>query len=647
MFNIFKLKYKLHHLINIIFYLIFFVIGFLVGSSKLNFLNFLFIDNVYAYSYGDNIPTNKYYINAYDYIDSSYDEYHNATYGYQNSTDYSVFSSRNDFLEDNHILTYLDQVTDYVTDNYADDYDFIIFLNRYVPRLNSNYYASNWNYDLAANNYIATAIYIYWFPKNSLNEFELFDYWTLHSMFGISPSDDLDQCLASGYCRNDYIPGSGLDVIPISVKNGNSGQNFFMNNLFDSDFNIIEYQNFRPFFTYYKSWLQENYDNPPSWLINSSDLSYKEDYFSTFYGALNDEYFIYPNFNLSFVRPLYIDYSYYNGDNIGWLFYYSSIPLKYKNSNYVFVVGSKAYYYDDYIDTYSVANHISYENYSNDELIDNYFNSLNYRKVCAKSNSVIISTSSSNYNNFNIFMRDNEVFKKEEILYDFYNYDYINNVLTSFDTNLVYLDDNTNFSGLGLPDYLNGYSMFNYQFTSNNSLQIVRTNTNISNNSFNKSIIKSFSNIIKAGVEIGFDTSVGPNEINSSSGFGNGNWCLYIPNDLYVTHLETSSIDDIRYHIEDKFDDSCTSRDISFNGSIITPYGLLDINYKHPICNVDNTIYSYNKDFYNSNKSTFVFLSQISSHFFNNIDRKLFVGFITICVLLVFLKILSYFGGGK
>lgn len=31
--NVFKLKYKLHHLINIAFYLLFFIIGFILGGG--------------------------------------------------------------------------------------------------------------------------------------------------------------------------------------------------------------------------------------------------------------------------------------------------------------------------------------------------------------------------------------------------------------------------------------------------------------------------------------------------------------------------------------------------------------------------------------------------------------------------------------
>lgn len=33
--NIFKLKYKLHHLINISFYLIFFIAGFIMGGGSI------------------------------------------------------------------------------------------------------------------------------------------------------------------------------------------------------------------------------------------------------------------------------------------------------------------------------------------------------------------------------------------------------------------------------------------------------------------------------------------------------------------------------------------------------------------------------------------------------------------------------------
>lgn len=35
--NIFRLKYKLHHLINVLFYLAFFVVGYLLGGGVLSY----------------------------------------------------------------------------------------------------------------------------------------------------------------------------------------------------------------------------------------------------------------------------------------------------------------------------------------------------------------------------------------------------------------------------------------------------------------------------------------------------------------------------------------------------------------------------------------------------------------------------------
>lgn len=40
--NIFKIKYKLHHLINVAFYLLFFIAGFLIGGGKIEKISDMF-----------------------------------------------------------------------------------------------------------------------------------------------------------------------------------------------------------------------------------------------------------------------------------------------------------------------------------------------------------------------------------------------------------------------------------------------------------------------------------------------------------------------------------------------------------------------------------------------------------------------------
>ena len=436
--SFFRLKGKIFRFINFMFYFVIFVIGFICGSMKIDFTK-LFSENVYAAYYQGY---GNYFINGVNfYLDETQEEYENVKYGFQNPAPYSSYVSRYVELQDNHVFEYLNDITEYLVQNYSNDYDFVVFYNDYTKYQSSSYIAGqNINFEYQTwSKYVASAIYIYYFPKNSLSQYDVFDYGSAKTHFIGNYSGSIGRtnaCYSSqgeSACSDTYIPGSGLDVIRLSKRNSSGVETWLYTSIYDNsdNFNLVEYLNFEPSVTYYKQYYQDFLNNPSSY-FSSQDSTYQQNVISTINRALNDEIFLVPNFDLTWYFPFYIQSDMDNPNGRGWLIFYSTIPVINDSSRYYWVIGSKAIGQNEEIPTYAQAKNLTYEVLTPEEEhqqeINQYFNSIGYRRVCSNSNSVILSRDNSNISNFDIFLdEDPNDTPNNGIIYKFYDFDYANN----------------------------------------------------------------------------------------------------------------------------------------------------------------------------------------------------------------------------
>lgn len=650
--NIFKLKFKLHHFVNMLFYVIIFILGFLFGVGYS-----VSMINAKAYTFGDTIPSDRYYrpfVNFY--LDETQEEYNNHKYGYNNPISYSDYQTRHNFLDNHHVYDYLKQVTEYLLQNVSSDYDFLVFYHDYDDNDSPSYYASPFNSSDEID--IASAIYIYYYPK--IANLTSIDLWNINSskfFYGVGNSVS-NICLAQNNC-DSFIPGSGLDVVPVSYRQSyldNNGYTRYriswsFDELYNDYFNILDYLHFEPFYVNYNNYLNSWLNSLPGFTDNW-DNSSKQYFKQIIQCALNNDYFLYPYLNESFVRPL----SFFDS-NMGWLIYYSSLPLTFSRTSWVNVIGSKVIYYGDEYPTYANENNISFEVLSDEDKTKNFLFDNGYKLVCGSSQSVTLMRDSNTNNSFNIYVLDKSVLTHQNEFYDFYNLDYSTNSLIKFDNSLSFID-NSVLSTYSLPNYFYGYSYFNYTFTDNYALVITKSwdydgenSANTSYNNFWNKIISSFPNgsgtsgMSSTSSENGYGGYLIINDdkvINDDSDYSNhSEWCFYVPNDVYISHNKTTNAAHNRTG-------NCGVRDISFTGKIITLDGnIIDYSYQNPFCSDSGSFFSYSNYFFNENSKTFSFLSSLFTYFFNNVDSRLIYGLLTIFLIMLFYTFISYFGGKK
>ena len=655
--NLLKLKGKIFHFINLLFYIVVFILGYLCGSSKINITKLFQIERVYAY-YGDSPTYSANYLNYY--LPENQNDWSAGTYGYRNPRSMSDYQNYQDFLESHHVFNYLEQVTRYLTDNYSGDYEFVIGYRRFYYNydINRAFYNLLLTYSNYRNYMYGSFIYVFYFPKGSIDEF---------------PYKSFNWLIGNANATNDftnYIPGSGFDIIPVSKVSGSS-ENWFLDSYWGNGFNIVDYLLYQPNFLNYKSTLQAKLNDSTFWNnvasydngiypdSNQNASWHISDVKQQFTNAINDERFVYPKFDNSFAAWNFMVHD-SNSDGQGVLYYYSSIPIINNSIQGVasqptyFIIGSHSFAPGDIIPTYSEVKGYEFANYHNFTDIADFFDYSDYRVVCSQSQALMINSYGS-YNSVSVFIPEDWQSNDNLVTYDFYSYDVntgVNSKLTSNSPNLYidYLSAGT-LNSYGLPDFLEGFTMLDFIPNGLDNFIISRSDFNTDTYNLNSLIpTPSQSHAYDNNYFNYYDPVTGLTHDENNISLvqpptKDGNWCVYVLQDNIVESLYVDNAD--IYRSLPNNPNGLNKQDISFSGIYLDENGNPHtFEYVNPLYHVGDSVWSYSDNFVSSNNNTLTFIGSLSSYFFDNVHSSFFMFCVVALIILIFIKILNFYNGG-
>lgn len=665
--NIFRLKGKIFHFINFCFYFVVFIFGYLCGSSKINISKFFQIDNVYAV-YGDAPQYNVNYVNYYFLETSS--TWNSSSYGYRpNNRPMSDYQNFQTSLESHHVYNYLEQVTRYLTDNYSGDYEFIII---YFKATSDVPYYSVTNllqtYSNYRNNSFGSSIYIYYFPKESISEF--YSYYGTSRIYPVgNPRTSLSNTCLNNFngCSDSYIPGSGFDIIPISTFNGSS-ESWYLDSAWSSNngINIVDYLHYVPNFINYKSLLQSKLSDNNFWnqIISLDNGVYANDIPNLrqeFTNALNDLRFIYPDFEHAwYYDPTSLSSS-GNPSTYGSLYYYSSVPIINNTIQGVtsqpqyFFIGSHAFAPGEVIPTYADVRGYQFTNLHNYSDISDFMDFQDYRVVCSQTQALMINSYGSDAP-VNVFVPEDWLGNDNFVTYDFYSYDVDSGVNTKLESNNNYFQSNYlslgNINEFGFPDFLEGFTFISFLPSGTNNFVISRSDFNTDLYSMNLILPNNLSNSHSYDNNyFNYYDPVNGLTTDENNYFPlhmptkDGNWCVYVSEDIKVTSLSVDNADVYRSLPNNPY--QLNKQNISFSGIYLDENGIPhNFEYTNPLIPIGNSVWSYSDSFVSSNKNTLTFIGSLSSYFFDNVHSSFLMFCVVALIILIFIKILNFYNGG-
>ena len=655
--NIFRLKSKIFHFINFCFYFVIFIFGYLCGSSKINISKFFQIENVYAV-YGDAPYYYTNYVNYY--LPENLSTWNVPSYGFSPNRPMQAYEDYQDSITSHHVYNYLEQVTRYLTDNYSGLYDFVIVFRRYNHNhdINGMVYNLLQTYNNYRNNAYASSIYIFYFPKGSL---EYFDFKGYSWLYGYPKSNNM-------WDLSGYISGSGFDIIPLSYVSGDN-ENWYLDSVWNnSSFNIIDYLHYIPNFIDYDLTIEDylanntffnnvvSYDNG----IYQQDIN---DVIMNFQMALSGLRFVFPMFDYSYDSTGVNGFVSQNPDSSGALYYYGSIPIINNSTQSnasqptYFFIGSHAFAPGEEIPTYADVRGLEFTNLHDYVDISDYMNMEDYRIVCSSTQALMINTYGTS-NAVSVFVPEDWQSNDNFVTYDFYSYDVDNNTNLKLDSNTSFFTANYlslgNINTYGFPDFLEGFTYIHFVPGGTNNFVISRSDFSTelySNNLFlpsssdsHHSYDNNFFNYYDPITGITHD-NYNLEQVHFPS--SDGGWCVYINSNAYVQSLNVDNAD--AYRSSPLNPTGLNKQDISFSGLYMDSNGDLHqfeyVNSSFSISNTD-TAWSYSEDFYNSNYDTFNFLSSLLHYFFNNVNSSVYYFCIIVSLFFVFYKVLNFYNGG-
>lgn len=617
--SLLKGKYKLIKFINYAFYLIIFLFGFILGlfgKNILSFFNIFTIENVYASESYDYVYANP--INVYS--GETEEQYNNGYYGYNSVWTYDKVVEVETYMQNNHIYEYLETFTQYLYDNYADQFDFVV------------------SFRLVNENFVTmgggSGIYVSYYPKGELEYIPIYDQLSTYDLSYSYLSNE--ECLSkysANYCNSEVpISNYGWDFFELISEDGTHYFDYLLsfNDLLSAYSPSLLYQqaSFDEFSRYFPDYADAQKFGEKFFAIRD----YKRDENNNVIGS-----------SVVGVQPGYLPYTYAKKDlkkpyTNGQMFYHSTLPLVYQNEEIAWAIGTKLYLSGDVLPTYTSEGNNGGDIEFGEPTLDYSWLETDYRRVCSSNTSVAIGRENTDITDTKIYFDyDINYVSGHQTIWDimFLDYNYIMSTSETIgDHNNPFYYSRLKYDENPALDPLKfGFSEFSYTFSDNTILVIHGENTTC-----RKEGESTVCNDSSSGIDHGGGSGViGGTDHDIGENFGHtGQYCFYIDKRLYVSYLETSYTDPDQTYFP------------NFKGEIQTPHGRFDIDYDNEYFEgkIDDDPFSGANKFIKLAGPTFIFIGDLFSYFYLSIPiavRYFIYAVLLIIFVIWFIDIL----GGK